>query len=37
MLNILGIWFRGLLAAAVLAGGFYLASRWYGELPWVRT
>jgi hypothetical protein len=31
--NILGIWFRGLLAVAVLAGGVYLASRWYGELP----
>jgi pimeloyl-ACP methyl ester carboxylesterase len=31
--NILGIWFRGLLAVAILAGGVYLASRWYRELP----
>lgn len=31
--NILGIWFRGLLAVTVLAGGIYLASRWYGDLP----
>ena len=27
--NILGIWFRGLLAIAILAGGIYLLARWY--------
>lgn len=29
--NILGIWFRGLLSIAILAGGIYLLSRWYDE------
>lgn len=29
--NILGIWFRGLLAIAIIAGGIYLLSRWYDE------
>ena len=27
--NILGIWFRGLLAIAIVAGGIYLLSQWY--------
>ena len=27
--HILGIWFRGLLALAILAGGVYLLTRWY--------
>src|SRR3984885_10215010 len=26
--NILGLWFRGLLSIAILAGGIYLLSRW---------
>src|SRR6202030_958487 len=29
--NILGMWFRGLLAVAIIAGGIYLAKRWYDE------
>jgi hypothetical protein len=29
--NILGIWFRGLLSIAILAGGIYLLTRWYGD------
>ena len=29
--NILGIWFRGLLAVAIIAGGVYLLKRWYDE------
>jgi pimeloyl-ACP methyl ester carboxylesterase len=29
--NILGIWFRGLLSVAILAGGIYLLYRWYDE------
>ena len=29
--HILGIWFRGLLSIAILAGGIYLLSRWYDE------
>ncbi len=29
--NILGIWFRGLLSIAILAGGIYLLTRWYDE------
>ncbi len=29
--NILGIWFRGLLSVAILAGGVYLLARWYDE------
>ena len=29
--NILGIWFRGLLSIAILAGGIYLLSRWYDD------
>lgn len=29
--NILGIWFRGLLAVAILAGGVYLLRRWYED------
>jgi pimeloyl-ACP methyl ester carboxylesterase len=29
--NILGIWFRGLLSIAILAGGIYLLKRWYDE------
>ncbi len=29
--NILGMWFRGLLAIAIIAGGIYLAKRWYDE------
>ena len=27
--QILGLWFRGLLAIAILAGGVYLLTRWY--------
>jgi pimeloyl-ACP methyl ester carboxylesterase len=29
--NILGIWIRGLLSIAILAGGIYLLSRWYDD------
>ena len=29
--NILGIWFRGLLSIAILAGGIYLLKSWYDE------
>ena len=29
--SILGIWFRGLLSIAILAGGMYLLSRWYDD------
>ena len=29
--QILGIWFRGLLSIAILAGGIYVLSRWYDE------
>ena len=29
--NILGIWLRGLLSIAILAGGIYLLKRWYDE------
>src|SRR5690348_13941042 len=29
--HILGIWFRGLLSIAILAGGIYLLSQWYQE------
>jgi pimeloyl-ACP methyl ester carboxylesterase len=29
--NIIGIWFRGLLSIAILAGGIYLLSRWYDD------
>jgi pimeloyl-ACP methyl ester carboxylesterase len=29
--NILGLWFRGLLSIAILAGGIYLLSRWYHD------
>lgn len=29
--NILGMWFRGLLAVAILAGGAYLLNRWYDD------
>ena len=29
--NILGMWFRGLLAVAILAGGGYLLYRWYDD------
>ena len=29
--NILGIWFRGLLSIAIIAGGIYLLKRWYDE------
>ena len=29
--QILGIWFRGLLSIAILAGGIYLLKRWYDE------
>ena len=29
--NILGIWFRGLLSVAIIAGGIYLLKRWYDE------
>jgi pimeloyl-ACP methyl ester carboxylesterase len=29
--NILGIWFRGLLAIAIIVGGIYLMKRWYDE------
>ena len=38
--NILGIWFRGLLSIAIIAGGVYLAKRWYDEshvVVWSRT
>ncbi len=29
--NILGMWFRGLLSIAILAGGIYLLVRWYDD------
>jgi pimeloyl-ACP methyl ester carboxylesterase len=29
--NILGMWFRGLLSIAILAGGIYLLYRWYDD------
>jgi pimeloyl-ACP methyl ester carboxylesterase len=29
--NILGIWLRGLLSVAILAGGMYLLYRWYND------
>ena len=29
--NILGMWFRGLLSIAILAGGIYLLKRWYDD------
>jgi pimeloyl-ACP methyl ester carboxylesterase len=29
--NILGMWFRGLLSIAILAGGIYLLRRWYDD------
>ena len=29
--NILGIWFRGLLSIAILAGGIYLLKSWYDD------
>ena len=29
--NILGIWFRGLLSIAIIAGGIYLLKLWYDE------
>lgn len=29
--NILGIWFRGLLSIAILAGGIYFLRRWYDD------
>ena len=29
--NILGMWFRGLLSVAILAGGIYLLYRWYDD------
>src|SRR3954452_18791014 len=29
--NILGMWFRGLLSIAILAGGVYLLYRWYDD------
>ena len=29
--NILAMWFRGLLAIAIIAGGIYLAKRWFDE------
>lgn len=29
--NIVGMWFRGLVAAAILAGGIYLLYRWYDD------
>lgn len=29
--NILGMWFRGLLSVAILAGGLYLLNRWYDD------
>jgi pimeloyl-ACP methyl ester carboxylesterase len=29
--NILGIWFRGFLSLAIIAGGIYLLKRWYDE------
>ena len=31
LFQILGIWFRGLLSIAILAGGIYFLSRWYDE------
>jgi pimeloyl-ACP methyl ester carboxylesterase len=31
--SVLGMWFRGLLAIAILAGGMYLIYRWQDELP----
>jgi pimeloyl-ACP methyl ester carboxylesterase len=32
-LNILGVWFRGLLALGIIAGGVALAAGWYRDLP----
>jgi hypothetical protein len=29
--NILGIWFRGLLAIAIIVGGIYLIKLWYNK------
>jgi pimeloyl-ACP methyl ester carboxylesterase len=29
--NILGMWFRGLLSVAIVAGGIYLLKRWYDQ------
>src|SRR5690242_7056137 len=29
--NILGMWLRGLLSIAILAGGIYLLHRWYDD------
>ena len=29
--NILGMWFRGLLSIAILAGGIYFLKRWYDD------
>src|SRR4051812_4098249 len=29
--NILGIWLRGLMAIAILAGGLFLLDRWYED------
>ena len=30
--NIVGIWLRGLLSIAIIAGGIYLVKRWYDEI-----
>ncbi len=35
--NILGIWFRGLLSIAILAGGIYLLKEWYDESRYVAV
>src|SRR4051794_768766 len=31
--TVLGMWLRGLVALAILAGGIYLVSWWYRDLP----
>ncbi|WP_435008981.1 alpha/beta fold hydrolase [Tundrisphaera lichenicola] len=35
--NILGMWFRGLLSIAILAGGIYLLKRWYDDSHFVEV
>ncbi len=37
ILGIFGIWFRGLLALALLGGGVYLIDRWHDGLPRERV
>lgn len=31
--NILGMWFRGLVAVGILAAGVYFLREWYQRLP----